>query len=315
MASGYRRIMVRLRRSTPGRAGVALDDPEAAERIAALAIPPAWTDVWVSADPRGHIQATGVDVAGRTQYLYHPAWREHRDREKFDRALELARLLPGARGVVTRELRAGGLGKARVLAAAFRILDEGSLRVGGEEYLQSSGARGLTTLDGAHVRTQGDVVRFRFPGKSGRRWERELRDPDLAQAIAELKAGRSLRPRLLAWRDEDGLAHPLSAAEVNEDIRERLGGEYTAKDFRTLTGTVEAARFLAEAGPAASTSASTRTIAAACRHVAEVLGNTPAVARSSYIDPRVLDRYRSGQLLSAEPGEALPTALKRLIGS
>lgn len=322
--------MVRLRRSRPGADGIrrvrrgrgfayldAEDRPtmDAAlrERIDALVIPPAWTDVWICTFPNGHIQATGIDVAGRTQYLYHPAWREQRDRLKFDRALALAESLPAARRGVTIDLRRDGLPRERVLAAAFRMLDAAHLRVGSEEYALEHGSVGLATLLGAHATVHGGrTVRLDFPGKSGHAWASEVVDEELAAAVTALKR-RGPRARLLAWRDDDG-AHPLRPADINADIRQRTGGDFTAKDFRTLHGTAVAAVTLARMGPKRSSSAQDRAIGAAIRETAELLGNTPAVARSSYVDPRLLDLYRAGTTINPSRMTSVEAELRALLG-
>lgn len=273
--------------------GNRVDDAELRERIRALAIPPAWTDVWICPYPNGHIQATGVDGAGRRQYLYHPTWRAQKDREKYDRMLALAESLPAARRSVTIGLRRGELDRDTVLAAAFRMLDTGSLRVGSERYAEAHGSFGLATLLCAHAKVSSDdVVRLHFPAKSGQEWESLIRDADLAAIVRRLKQ-RGGRARLLAWRDERGW-HPLSAAEINDDVRRRTGGDFTAKDFRTLHGTVAAAVALAKLGPKPSASARKRAVASAVKDAAEVLGNTPSIARASYVDPRLIDRYDEG---------------------
>ena len=261
-----------------------------AARAEALVLPPAWTDVWVAPYANGHIQATGFDDAGRRQYRYHDAWRVQKDRLKFDRKLELAATLPAARRGVTRDLRRDDLSRERVLAAAFRMLDTGMLRVGSERYADAHGSYGLSTLLGAHARVvDGTRVLLSFPGKSGQPWESEIADPDLALVVARLKR-RGGRSRLLAFQDAAGW-HPLAAEDINADVRERTGGDFTAKDFRTLHGTVTAAVSLARSGPGETPAARKRAVVQAVRLAADALGNTPAVARSSYVDPRVLDRY------------------------
>lgn len=323
--------MVRLRRSRPGEGGIrrvrrgrgfayldadgnAVTDAALRERIDALVIPPAWTDVWICTFPNGHIQATGTDAAGRTQYLYHPQWREQRDRLKFDRALALAESLPAARRGVTIDLRREGLPRERVLAAAFRMLDAAHLRVGSEQYALEHGSVGLSTLLGAHAHVEGgDVVRLDFPSKSGKEWSSEVTDADLAAVVTVLKR-RGPRARLLAWRDDRG-AHPLRPAEINADIRERTGGDFTAKDFRTLHGTSAAAVALARMGPKRSASAQDRAIAAAVRTTAQLLGNTPAVARSSYIDPRLLDLFRAGVTIDPARTASVESQLRMLLFS
>lgn len=252
--------------------------------------------MWICPYPNGHIQATGVDAAGRRQYLYHADWRAARDREKYDRALDLADRLPAARRGVTIDLRRGEPDRRAVLAAAFRMLDTGLLRVGSERYASEHGSHGLATLLCAHATVHGgESVELDFPGKGGIEWTTTIRDPDLAVLVARLKR-RGGRARLLAWRDERGW-HPLSPADINADVRARTGGDFTAKDFRTLHGTVAAALALARTGPRATVSGRKRAIAAAMREAAAALGNTPAIARSSYVDPRLLDRYEEGRTI------------------
>jgi DNA topoisomerase-1 len=291
--------------------GGRVDDPELLDRIAALAIPPAWTDVWIAPYANGHIQATGVDAAGRRQYLYHPTWREQKDRIKFDRALTLAESLPVARRGVTIDLRREGLGRERVLAAAFRMLDTGSLRVGSERYADEHGSYGLSTLRGAHAVVSEDCVRLHFPAKSGLEWRSEIRDADLATAVRALKR-RGGRARLLAWHEGERW-HPVTAAEINDDVRDRTGGDFTAKDFRTLHGTIAAAARLAVIGPRSSGRGRQAAIAEAMRAAADVLGNTPAVARSSYVDPRVIDHYVAGRTISPDRLHAAESELRDLL--
>jgi DNA topoisomerase-1 len=281
--------------------GVAVNDEAELARIQALAIPPAWTDVWISGHPNGHIQATGLDAAGRRQYLYHSVWRERADRSKHERALDLAEALPSARRGVTRDLRGTGLGRDRVLAGAFRLLDAGCLRVGSRQYAEEHGSYGLTTLLGSHARVRDDIVELRFPGKSGQVWQSEIPDPDLAALLGELRQ-RGGRARLLAWRDDAGVWHPLRPEEINADIRARTGGDFTAKDFRTLRGSATAATSLARSGIRPTAAARKRVEAAAMRHVSAVLGNTPAVARSSYVDPRIVDHYEHGEVIDPTRG-------------
>src|SRR6195952_251943 len=225
--------MVRLRRSDVGGKGYAraragtgftykdldgevLRDGELRARIQHLAIPPAWNDVWIAPYPNGHIQATGVDSAGRRQYIYHPTWREQKDRIKFDRALALAESLPGARRQVTIDLRSEGPTRQRALAAGFRMLDTGSLRVGSERYAELHGSFGLTTLLCAHATLSGDTVRLQFPAKSGEAWDSDITDPDLAAVVRSLKR-RGPTARLLSFKDEKGW-HPLDSSEINEYV-------------------------------------------------------------------------------------------------
>jgi len=286
------------------------DDAELA-RIRALAIPPAWTEVWICPHANGHIQATGVDEAGRTQYRYHEAWRARSDEVKFDRMLQLARVLPAARRSVTRDLRAGGTARSTVLAAAFRMLDVALLRVGSERYAQEHGSIGLSTLRCDHARVRGSVVSLRFPGKSGRPWSTEIDDADLAPVVAALRR-RGPRARLLAWRDDEGW-RPVRASDVNDDVHRRTGGAFTAKDFRTLHGTAIAAASLARSGAQETATARRRAMVAATREAAAALGNTPAVARASYIDPRLFERYEQGRTVDARSRRSVERQLVDLL--
>ncbi len=275
------------------------------DRIRALAIPPAWEDVWICADPRGHVQAVGTDRAGRRQYIYHPDWAPRRDRLKFARALELAGALPRARARVTRALREPEPSRERTLAAAFRILDSGALRVGSERYLARGGGRGLTTLLRRDVTVEDERITFGFTAKSGVAARVEFADSDLAPVLAELAVG-SPRARLLTYPQGRRRA-PVSSGEVNEYVRRVTGVQATAKDFRTLRGTAAAAAELARAGDAATERDRRRAQRDAVDACARVLGNTPAVARGSYIDPRLWQRYEEGRVLdlSASPERAL----------
>jgi DNA topoisomerase-1 len=282
-------------------------------RAEALVLPPAWRDVWICPWPNGHIQATGFDDAGRRQYRYHDAWRAQKDRQKFDRMLDLADVLPAARRRVTRDLRRDDLGRERVSAAAFRMLDTGMLRVGSERYADAHGSYGLSTLLGAHARVVGgERVLLEFPGKSGQPWESEIVDPDLAEVVARLKR-RGGRARLLAWNDPARGWRPLSADDINADVRARTGGEFTAKDFRTLHGTVTAAVSLARSGAGETATARKRAVVQAIRLAADALGNTPAVARSSYVDPRLLDRYAHGETLEIARLRSAESGLRALL--
>jgi DNA topoisomerase-1 len=306
------------RRSGKGFSYVAVDgstirDSDRREQLDALAIPPAWTHVWIAPDPLGHIQAIGTDAAGRRQYLYHPLWREKRDRTKFDRALDLADTLPAARAQVTRDLRTAGPTRERALAAAFRILDTASPRVGGERYLESNGSFGLTTLLGSHVTTAGDHIAIEFVGKGGLDWQAEFDDHDLATVIRVLKR-RGRTSRLLAWKDGSSW-HPLAAVDVNDYVRERTRGEFTAKDFRTLRGTVVAAQSLAASGTSTVRRERQAAITKCFVDASTVLGNTPTIAKKSYVDPRVVNLYRRGRVISVSRGSSPERALRDLLGS
>lgn len=280
-------------------------------RIEGLAIPPAWTDVWICPYANGHIQATGVDAAGRRQYIYHPTWREQKDRLKYDRALSLAESLPAARRRVTMDLRSDQPTKQRALATAFRMLDTGSLRVGSERYAEEHGSHGLSTLLCSHATVRGDAVALDFPAKSGQEWHSEITDPDLAAVVRSLKR-RGGKARLLAWKDESAW-HPLTAQDINAYVRERTGGDFSAKDFRTLHGSAAAAISLAKQGPGSRKASRDRALAQAMRDAADVLGNTPAIAKSSYVDPRIIDCYLSGNTIDPARTKSVESELRALL--
>lgn len=281
----------------------------ARRRIRKLVIPPAWTDVWISVEPRGHIQAVGTDDAGRRQYLYHPRWRERRDRMKFTRALELAGALAPARSRVTSGLRTEELTREHALSVAFRMLDAAAPRVGSARYLDRHGSRGLTTLRRRDATVDGHIVTLSFPAKSGKRAFIEIDDEDLATALKSLVAGTPRSP--LLWHLEGRRQVGLRPDEVNDHIRELTGGSFTAKDFRTLRGTILAAETLARTGVVDGARARTRAENDAVQVVAEFLGNTRAVARRSYIDPRVFERYGQGRLIDA--GLSPESGIRRLL--
>ncbi len=272
--------------------------PEQVARVRALVIPPAWRDVWICPLPQGHLQATGVDVAGRRQYLYHPRWRELRDRAKFDRVAHAALRLPEARQQVSADLAGEGMPLQRAAATAVRLLDLGYFRIGSDYYADANGSFGLTTLRRHHVRREGDGLAFRFVGKSG--VEHRALIEDLA-AIEALQAMRRRHggDRLLAYRD-GGRWVDLTATTVNAYLAELFGGGFTAKDFRTWHASVLFAATLAGSPRAELTATGwKRAVRAAVGEVAAYLGNTPAVARGSYIDPRILDRYDAGESIAS----------------
>lgn len=276
-------------------AGRRITDPESIDRCRDLAIPPAWRDVWICPAPNGHIQAMGTDDAGRRQYLYHPQWRARRDRLKHDHVVRLARRLPAARRRVAADLARPELDRAKVLALAFRLLDEAYFRAGGEAYAKENGSFGLATLRREHVRVADDGVWFAYPAKSGQWREAQVRDPDVRDVVRSLLERDDDQPDLLAWRNGDGGWHDVTTADILEDVKVRLGPEARPKDFRTWHATVLAAAALAQHEVPRSERARRRVVAQAVREVAEELGNTPAVCRASYIDPRVIDLWERGQ--------------------
>jgi DNA topoisomerase I len=282
--------------------GRPVDDPETLERIAALAVPPAWTDVWICPDPRGHIQAVGIDARGRRQYRYHDVWRQKRDLEKFDHMLEFGRALPKLRHAIFEHLEDEGLGRDRVLACATRLLDLGFFRIGTEGYAEENQTYGLATILKRHVKLAADgVLEFDYVAKGGKRRLTSVVDPVVYAVVAELKQRRGGGPELLAWRRRDGrrvVWVDVKSTDINGWIKEVTGGEFTAKDFRTWNATVLAAVALAVSTEATSPTARKRAVTRAFKEVAHYLGNTPAVCRSSYVDPRVVDHYRSGATIA-----------------
>ena len=278
--------------------GELVRDTGTLQRIRSLAIPPAWTDVWICPDPRGHLQATGRDARGRKQHRYHPEFREHREGAKFDRMIAFAGLLPRIRDRVDADLARRGLPREKVLAAVVRLLELTLIRVGNEEYRRLNRSFGLTTLLDRHARVDGRRVRFRFTGKSGRRHEVTLRDPRLATVVRRCQdlPGQDL----FQYVDDEGVPRDVRSDDVNAYLREISGADVSAKDFRTWAGTVLAYRALRALQPTDSERQARRNVVEAIRRTAEHLGNTPAVARRSYVHPRVLEAYLDGGI-----GEAL----------
>jgi DNA topoisomerase IB len=278
-------------------AGRPLTDHAALERIHALTIPPAWTDVWICGDPAGHLQATGIDAAGRKQYLYHSLWTRRREREKFRRMLAFGAALPKLRRRVARELDGGPPTRERVLAGAVRLLDIGLFRIGGEEYADENGGIGLATLRREHVRVRGQTIVFDYPAKSGVRRVHEIADPACCALVRQLQRRRG-GEQLLAYRDGRRWTE-IRSDDINEHVKGLIGDGFSAKDFRTWNATLLAAVDLAAHGQEAkSRSARQRVIARAVKRVAESLGNTPAVARRAYIDPRIFDRFLAGHTIA-----------------
>jgi DNA topoisomerase IB len=275
--------------------GERIDDREALERIRSLAIPPAWKDVWICPLPTGHIQATGFDAAGRKQYRYHEAWRVRRDADKFESMRQFAERLPAVRDQVERDLVLDGMPRERALACAVRLLDRGSFRIGSEDYAEENDTYGLATLRKRHVSVQGDVVAFDYPAKGGLRRRQRVIDEESARAVALLLRRRGGGDELLAYK-EGRRWRDVRSADVNAYLKLVSGDDFSAKDFRTWNATVLAAIALAVSGPVAggSKAARARAIRRAVEEVARHLGNTPAVCRASYIDPRVFDRFDGG---------------------
>jgi DNA topoisomerase IB len=271
-----------------------IKDPQLLARIKSLVIPPAWEDVWICADARGHIQAVGTDSAGRRQYRYHDLWREQRDQEKHDRVQEFGACLPCLRDAIRRHLDGRGLTRERVLAAAIRLVDLGFFRPGGAEYAAENGTFGLATIRREHVTlTKGQLV-FEYSAKGAKHREQIVAEEQVCAVVRSLKRRKSGGDQLLVYRSGPRW-HDVSAEDINDYLREVSGGEYTAKDFRTWHATVLAAVGLAVSEQAGtSQGARKRAIARTVQEVAGYLGNTPVVARASYIDPRIIELYERG---------------------
>ncbi len=276
-----------------------IDDPVHLDRIVALAIPPAWQDVWISPWPNGHIQAAGLDDAQRRQYLYHEQWRRRRDRLKHEHVLDVARRLPAARRSVRRDLALPGFPRAKALALAFRLLDLAYFRAGGEGYAQKNGSYGLATLRREHVRVRGERTFFSYTAKGSIEREVELTDRPTATVVRHLlERPEGTGEELLAYQVEDGSWRDVTSSEINAYLKEISGAEITAKDFRTWNATVLMAAKLAEAPPPTSRTARKKIVTAAYKEVSEQLGNTPAVCKASYVDPRVVDHYEHGETVA-----------------
>jgi DNA topoisomerase-1 len=274
--------------------GRRIADRDVLVRIRALTIPPAWEDVWICPHPSGHIQATGIDGAGRKQYRYHDDWRQRRDREKFESMTRFARALQGLRERVTEDLARDGLPREKVLACAVRLLDRGFFRIGSEDYAQENDTYGIATLRKRHAKVARDEVTFDYESKGGQRRLQSIGDPEVAEIVRALKQRRGGGDELLASKDGRRWVD-VKSSDINDYVKRATGGDFSAKDFRTWSGTVLAAVALAVSGPAHGARTSRkRAKARAVKEVARYLGNTPTIARSSYIDPRVFDRFDGG---------------------
>jgi DNA topoisomerase I len=273
--------------------------PDAADlaRIRDLVIPPAWADVWICPYGNGHLQATGVDAAGRRQYIYHLAWRARRDKQKYDHVLDVAAHLPAARKAACAQLATRGLTRQRVLAAAFILLDVGLFRIGGDQYAEENDSYGLMTLQREHVHCGKSGLVFEYPAKSGKERMHVVAVDEVTAVICALRRSRPAGQRLLAYKD-GGAWHELGSEDLNSYLKDLFGREVSAKDFRTWHATVLAAVGLAVSGHAVSPSARKRAVSRTVKEVADYLGNTPAVCRRSYIDPRLIDRYLDGEAVN-----------------
>ena len=289
-------------------AGERIRDKVVLDRIRSIAIPPAWTEVWISPWPNGHLQATGRDARGRKQYRYHPLWRERRGAENFARMIAFAKVLPRIRRRAERDLSKRGLAREKVLAAVIRLLELTLIRVGNDEYARLNQSFGLTTMRGRHARIEGSRVRFRFRGKGGVIHEVGLRDRRLASVVRRCQELPG--QELFQYVDDVGEIRDVTSDDVNDYLREISGGDFTAKDFRTWAGTLLAYRALRALQPQDHAPAARRNVVQAMRMTAERLGNTPAVARGSYVHPAVLEAYLDGSLggalVDAAEEQAIP---------
>jgi DNA topoisomerase-1 len=291
---GWKRLGRRRFRYVDSR-GRRITDEDELERIRSLVIPPAWTDVWISPKARAKLQATGVDAAGRRQYIYHPSFRAARERAKFERLLHFAESLPALRARASHDLRLGPYERDWACAIAVGLVDRGWFRVGSERHTRASGTYGITTLTKRHVAVSGSEIELRFRTKNKKLVRRKLENVPLARgldALLSLEQGA----RLFRF-EQDGEIVNLTAPVVNEYIGEHLGNGFTAKDFRTWGGTLLAAVELARQGPSESETEAKRVLAGVMRKVARELGNTPAVARASYVSPAVVEHYLAGRTL------------------
>ena len=264
-------------------------------RIRALAVPPAWSDVWICAHSRGHLQATGRDAKGRKQYRYHTGWRAHRDETKFNRMQAFAEALPGIRRRTRADLSLAGLRRNKVLAAIVQLLEKSLIRVGNEEYVRQNRSFGLTTLRNRHVRVRGGVLRFQFRGKSRIQHSIDVDDRRLARVV---KQCRDLPGHeLFQYIDDDGNPRRVDSSDINRYLKDITGEDFTAKDFRTWSGTVHAVSALRELTPASTKTESERNVVLAIEAVAKLLGNTRAVCRKSYVHPGIIDCYHGGAMV------------------
>ena len=280
-----------------GPDGTRITDPDRIAWFDRLAIPPAWTDVWICPIKRGHVQATGRDARGRKQYRYHPRWREVRDEAKYGRLVEFARALPRIRRRTGRDLRRRGLPREKVLALVVRLLEETLIRVGNDEYARDNRSYGLSTLRDRHVTVRGAEIRFTFRGKGGKDHEIGVRDQRLARLVKQCQEIPG--QELFQYYDADGTRVDVTSGDVNDYVREISGAEFTAKDFRTWAGTVAAAMALQEFLEIDDDAGRKKAVVRAIEEVAEQLGNTPSVCRACYVHPEVIERYLDGTMVDA----------------
>jgi DNA topoisomerase I len=278
-----------------GSNGRSITEESTLARIKRLAIPPAWSEVWICTKPNGHLQATGRDARGRKQYRYHAHWRQTRDETKYNRMIEFARLLPKVRRRIEHDLKLAGLPREKVLAAVVKILETGLIRVGNDEYARSNKSFGLTTMQDRHVDVNGPTMRFQFRGKSGKFHKLDIQDRHLAKIVAKCQSIPG--QELFQYLDDDGNVRDITSTDVNEYLREITGSDFTAKDFRTWGGTVLAAMALQEFEKFDTKTQAKKNLLRAIEAVAQRLGNTPSVCRKCYIHPEIINAYLDGTML------------------
>lgn len=293
-SAGYTRQAVRNGFRYLDTEGREITDSETLTRIKSLAIPPAWTDIWICPDECGHLQATGRDARGRKQYRYHKQWRRVRDEAKYERMISFGMQLPAIRQRLDEDIARPGLSRNKVIATIVRLLDVTHIRIGNEEYAQANKSFGLTTLRNRHVSIEGAAIEFRFRGKSGIAHTVKIKEPRLARIVRRMRELPG--QELFQYVDSEGQRRSIGSADVNDYLQEITGEHYTAKDFRTWAGTVQAAMMLKEIGPAASATEAKRNIKQAVDAAAERLGNTPAICRKCYVHPTVFEAYEQGLL-------------------
>lgn len=291
--------------------GHTITDPKVIARIKALAIPPAWREVWICPTANGHIQATGLDERGRKQYRYHEKWRQVRDENKYERIIAFARALPKIRRIASRHLKQRGLPRTKVLAAIVQLLEKTMIRIGNEQYARENKSFGLTTMRNRHAKVRGKKVHFDFKGKSGVRHEIDLQDETLARVIAKLQdlPGQEL----FQYQDENGEIVSVGSGEVNDYLKQITGDDFTAKDFRTWSGTVLASLALQEFEKFDSQAQAKKNVVRAIEDVARKLGNTPSICRKCYVHPAILESYLDGSMLQTLQDKT-ETSLKNLRG-
>ena len=295
------------------RKGERIHDQDVLKRIRSLAIPPAWTNVWICPNARGHLQATGRDAKGRKQYRYHPKWRKIRDETKYDRMAAFGHALPQIREQVAHDLALPGLQRAKILATVVRLLDETSIRIGNEEYVRDNDSFGLTTMRNDHVDVEGSTIQFQFRGKRGKEHTIAIRDRRLARVVR--KCLDLPGQELFQYIDSEKRVHVISSEDVNDYLKQVTKQDFTAKDFRTWAGTVTATCALQDLGEYETQTQAKKNVVHAIELAAQHLGNTPAICRKSYVHPEVIDAYLNGALLNAinqHDEEAMRTALDGL---